>query len=225
MSGFPKTSLNQLHRYPNRGAYDKETIYNIVDEALVCHVGFVVDGQPFVIPTIHARLEDEIILHGAVANRMLKHIAEGNPLCVTVTLVDGLVLARSVFHSSMNYRSAVLFGKGRLLESDEEKLRALEALTEHVARGRWHDARKPNRKELDGTTVIAMTIESASAKMRTGPPSDAEEDYALPIWAGVVPLELKTHAPMNDPKLQSGIPTPTYAHAHSRTPPQEGKHE
>jgi nitroimidazol reductase NimA-like FMN-containing flavoprotein (pyridoxamine 5'-phosphate oxidase superfamily) len=225
VSGFPKTSLNQLHRYPNRGAYDKETIYSIVDEALICHVGFVVDGQPYVIPTIHARLGDKIILHGAVANRMLTHITEGNPLCVTVTLVDGLVLARSVFHSSMNYRSAVLFGKGRLLESNEEKLRALEALTEHIARGRWNDARKPNRKELDGTTVIAMTIESASAKVRTGPPSDDEEDYALPIWAGVVPMELRALEAENDPKLQSSIPTPTYVHAYSRPQHQKGNHE
>ncbi len=210
MSVFPKTSLNQLHRYPNRGTYDKETIFRIVDEALICHVGFVVDGQPYVIPTIHARLDDEIILHGAVANRMLKHIADGNPLCVTVTLVDGLVLARSVFHSSMNYRSAMLFGKGRLLETDEEKLRALEAITEHVARGRWNDARKPNRKELDGTTVIAMTIESASAKVRTGPPSDDDEDYTLPIWAGVVPMEVRAAQPMNDPKLSENIQTPMY---------------
>lgn len=222
---FPMTEKNKLRRYPNRGAYDKETIYRIVDEALICHVGFVVDGQPYVIPTIHARLGDEIILHGAAASRMLKHIAEGNPLCVTVTLVDGVVLARSVFHSSMNYRSAVLFGNGRLLETDEDKLRALEALTEHVARGRWNDARKPSRKELDLTTVIAMTIASASAKIRTGPPSDDEDDYALPIWAGVVPLEVQAMEPVPDPKSRSSIPPPSYAHAYSQTPQQNGHHE
>jgi nitroimidazol reductase NimA-like FMN-containing flavoprotein (pyridoxamine 5'-phosphate oxidase superfamily) len=208
---FPITETNKLRRYPNRGAYDKETIFSIVDEALICHVGFVADGQPYVIPTIHARLGDEIILHGAVANRMLTHGAEGNPLCVTVTLVDGLVLARSVFHSSMNYRSAVLFGKGRMLERDAEKLRALEALTEHVARGRWNDARKPTRKELDATTVIAMTIESASAKVRTGPPNDDEQDYTLPIWAGVVPLEVAANQPIDDPRLLAQIDAPQYA--------------
>lgn len=217
MPEFPITETNKLKRYPNRGSYDKETIYRIVDEALICHVGFIVDGQPFVIPTIHARLNDEIIFHGAVANRMLKHIAENNPLCVTFTLVDGLVLARSVFHSSMNYRSAVLFGKGRLLENDEEKTEALKALTEHVARGRWNDSRQPNRRELDGTTVIAMTIETASAKIRTGPPSDDEEDYQLPIWAGIVPLALQASPPTNDPKLRAGIPTPSYVLDYQRT--------
>lgn len=217
MSEFPIADSNKLKRYPNRGSYDKETIYNIVDEALICHVGFVVEGQPYVIPTIHARLKDEIILHGAAANRMLNHIAGDNPLCVTVTLVDGLVLARSVFHSSMNYRSAVLFGRGRLLEKDEEKLSAFEALTEHVARGRWNDARKPNRKEIDGTTVIAMTIDTASAKIRTGPPSDDEEDYLLPIWAGVVPIESQAQKPINDPKLREGIAAPHYAANYRRT--------
>lgn len=216
MPEFPINDTSKLKRYPNRGAYDKDTIYKIVDEALICHVGFVVEGQPYVIPTIHARLNDEIILHGAVANRMLKHIAADNPLCVTVTLVDGLVLARSVFHSSMNYRSAVLFGKGRLLERDEEKLQAFEVLTEHVARGRWNDARKPNRKEIDGTTVIAMTIETASAKIRTGSPSDDEEDYALPIWAGVVPLQLQAMQPVDDPKLNAAITPPAYARNYNR---------
>ncbi len=216
MSDFPVTDLNKLKRYPNRGRYDKETIYAIVDEALICHVGFAIEGKPYVIPTIHARLNDKIILHGAVANRMLNHIAQGNPLCITVTLVDGLVLARSVFNSSMNYRSAVLFGKGRLIEDDKEKLQAFEALTEHVARGRWKDARKPNRKEIDGTAVIAVEIESASAKVRTGAPSDDEEDYALPIWAGVVPLQLQAADPIDDPKLTHGIPVPSYARAYVR---------
>lgn len=210
MSEFPTTDLNRVKRLPKRGHYDKETVYRIIDEALICHVGFVQDNQPVVIPTIHARLNDTLILHGAIANRMLKHIQAGNPICVTITLIDGLVLARSVFHSSMNYRSAVLFGKGRLIETDEEKLQALEALTEHVARGRWNDARKPNRKELDGTTVIALEIESASAKVRTGPPNDEEEDYELPIWAGVLPLEQRALPVVADPKLKNTIDVPGY---------------
>ena len=216
MHDFPITDVNKLKRYPNRGDYDKETIFAIVDEALICHVGFVVENQPYVIPTIHARLGDKLILHGAAANRMLNHIAAGNPLCVTVTLVDGLVLARSVFHSSMNYRSAVLFGHGRLIEDDKEKLQAFEALTEHVARGRWNDARKPTQKELDVTTAIAMEIETASAKIRQGPPGDEEEDYQLPIWAGIVPLQLHAMPPVNDPKLSVHIPTPAYVQKYAR---------
>jgi nitroimidazol reductase NimA-like FMN-containing flavoprotein (pyridoxamine 5'-phosphate oxidase superfamily) len=210
MPDFPVTDLNKVQRLPKRGHYDKDVIYPIIDEALICHVGFVQDNQPFVIPTIHARLNDSLILHGAIANRMLKHIQAGNPICVTITLIDGLVIARSVFHSSMNYRSVVLFGKGRKIESDVEKLQALEAITEHIARGRWQDARLPTKKELDGTTVITMPIESASAKVRTGPPIDDEEDYQLPIWAGVVPLEQVAQAPIFDPKLSNGIDVPEY---------------
>ncbi len=217
MPEFPLTDVNKLKRYPSRGEYDKETVFAIVDEALICHVGFVVDNQPYVIPTIHARLGEKLILHGAIANRMLNHIAAGNPLCVSVTLVDGLVLARSVFHSSMNYRSAVLFGHGQLIENDEEKLEAFEALTEHVARGRWNDARKPSQKEMDSTKVIAMEIETASAKIRTGPPGDEEEDYALPIWAGVVPIHMRALPPVNDPKLAENIPTPAYAQKYFRS--------
>ncbi len=216
MPDFPVTDTNKLKRYPNRGSYDRETIFAIVDEALICHVGFVADGQPYVIPTIHARLDDEIVLHGAVANRMLANIAEGNPLCVTVTLVDALVLARSVFHSSMNYRSAVLFGKGELITEPGKKMRAFEALTEHVARGRWKDARKPNQKEFDGTSVIAMTIETASAKIRTGPPNDDEEDYALPIWAGLVPLTMQAGNAIDDPKLTQRVEVPGYLRQYRR---------
>ncbi len=217
MAEFPVTDVNKLKRYPNRGDYDKETVFAILDEALICHVGFVAENQPYVIPTIHARLGDKLILHGAAANRMLNHIAAGNSLCVTVTLVDGLVLARSVFHSSMNYRSAVLFGHGRLIDDDKEKLEAFEALTEHVARGRWNDARKPTQKEMNVTTVVAMEIESASAKIRTGPPSDEEEDYSLPIWAGVVPLQIQAMPPVNDPRLGGEIPTPGYAATYLRS--------
>jgi nitroimidazol reductase NimA-like FMN-containing flavoprotein (pyridoxamine 5'-phosphate oxidase superfamily) len=220
MPAFPVTDLNKVRRLSKRGRYDTESIYEIVDEALICHVEFVCDNQPVVIPTIHARLDDTLFLHGAAGNRMLTNARRGNPLCVTVTIVDGIVLARSVFHSSMNYRSAVLFGKGVALETDEEKLRALEAITEHVCRGRWNDARKPTKKELDATAVIALPIASASAKVRTGPPMDDEEDYALPIWAGIVPLEQHSpFPPRADTRLGSGITVPTYAQEYKRTRP------
>ncbi|MBP8294242.1 MAG: pyridoxamine 5'-phosphate oxidase family protein [Caldilineaceae bacterium] len=210
MEVFDKTDLNRVRRLPARGQYDRATIDAIVDEALICHVAFAVDGQPFVIPTIHARMGDEIVLHGAPASRLLKHIVAGNPIAIAVTLVDGLVLARSVFHSSMNYRSAVLFGHGRILDGDDEKLAALEAITEHLARGRWIDARRPTQQELDATIVVAVAIDSASAKVRTGPPGDDEDDYALPIWAGVLPFQLQPQTPVPDPRLADDIAIPTY---------------
>ena len=207
---FEQEPRNRVRRIPERGHYDKATIYAIVDEALICHVAFAVDGQPFVVPTIHARMGDELILHGAKASRLLKHIEAGHPVSVAITLLDGLVMARSVFHSSMNYRSAVIFGAGRVLASDDEKLAALEALTEHLARGRWQDARRPTALELNATTVVALAIDSASAKVRTGPPNDDAEDYTLPIWAGVVPLQ-QTPLPLQpDPKLAAGIVAPDY---------------
>ena len=181
MTQFPQTTINKVHRLAKRANYDAETIYKIVDDSPICQVGFVMDGQPFVIPTIHARVADTIYLHGAPASRMLKHIEAGYNLCLSFTLLDGLVMARSVFHSSMNYRSAVVFGQGRVVESDEEKLRALTTIVEHVMPGRTHDARNPNQKELDSTTVVAVAIESASAKIRTGGPIDDEEDYELPV--------------------------------------------
>jgi hypothetical protein len=208
---FLKTDLNRVRRLPARGQYDRATIDAIVDEALICHVAFAVDGQPFVIPTIHARLGDEIVLHGAPASRLLKHIAAGNPVAIAVTLVDGLVLARAVFHSSMNYRSAVLFGHGRLIEDEGEKAVALAAISEHLVRGRWADARQPTQRELDATTVVAIAIDSASAKVRTGPPGDDEADYALPIWAGVLPLQLQAQPPLPDPRLPEAIMAPDYA--------------
>jgi len=210
METFEKTALNRVRRLPERGRYDRETIYAIVDEGLICHVAFVDGDQPYVIPTIHGRLGDEIVLHGARASRLMKHIAAGNPVAIAVTLVDGLVLARSVFHSSMNYRSAVLFGRGRLIEDGAEKLAALEAVSEHLARGRWADARQPTPKELDATLVVGVPIDSAAAKVRTGPPGDDEEDYALPIWAGVLPFQLQAQAPLADPRLREGIATPDY---------------
>lgn len=207
---FPKTQQNKVRRLPQRGHYDKDTVYAIVDEALICHVGFVDDDQPYVIPTIHARDEDTLYLHGAPASRLLKQAAAGQPLSIAVTLLDGIVFARSVFHHSMNYRSVVLFGHGRILESDADKLRALRVLTERIARGRWDDARQPTQQELDATTVVAVAIENASAKSRSGPPVDDEEDYALPIWAGVLPLAQQAAAPVDDPKLKASIAVPEY---------------
>ncbi|MCX7671653.1 MAG: pyridoxamine 5'-phosphate oxidase family protein [Anaerolineae bacterium] len=179
---------HQLRRLPQRGHYDRETIYAILDAAKVCHVGFVEDDRPFVIPMLYARAGDEVLLHGAPASRLMKHIAAGRPLCISVAILDGLVLAKSVFHHSVNYRSVVLFGRGRPIEDPEEKLTALRILTEHLTPGRWGAARPPNAAELNATAVVAVAIENASAKVRSGPPADSAEDQALPVWAGVVPV-------------------------------------
>jgi uncharacterized protein len=216
MREFTKTSRNQVKRLPERAAYDQETVFQIIDEALICHVGFAVEGQPYVIPTIHARQGEIIYLHGAPASRMLKHIAQGNPLSITFTLLDGLVLARSVFHHSMNYRSAVVFGSGRLVTTNEEKVQALAVLTEHVAKGRWAEARQPNPKELNATTVIAVQIESASAKQRSGGPKDDEADYAMPIWAGVLPLVQQPLTPQQDERQPEGVEIPAYLRHYKR---------
>jgi uncharacterized protein len=216
MTEFTRTEKNRIKRLPKRGYYDRETIYNILDEALICHVGFVDHGQPYVIPINFARVHDTIILHGAKASRLLKHIGEGNPVCIEVTVVDGLVLARSVFHHSMNYRSAVLFGSGRLLEGEDEKLAALEAVTEHLVSGRWQDARLPNRKELNATSVVKIKIDAASAKVRVGPPVDEEEDYTLPVWAGVLPLHDLPSTPIQDELQPADIPVPEYVAKYSR---------
>lgn len=225
MSDYEQTARNRVRRLPARGHYDQETIYAIVDEALYCHVGFVQDGQPFVIPTIHARMGDEIVLHGAKASRLLHHVQAGHQVCVAITLLDGLVLARSVFHHSMNYRSVVLYGRGRTIDSEREKLRALEVLTEHLVPGRWAEARQPNPRELQATAVVAIPIESASAKMRSGPPGDDEADYALPIWAGTLPFHLHCADPEADPQLAAGIPVPEYLARYTRgeRPDGEGK--
>jgi nitroimidazol reductase NimA-like FMN-containing flavoprotein (pyridoxamine 5'-phosphate oxidase superfamily) len=179
----------QVKRLPERGHYDRATIDAILDEALVCHLGFVVDDQPYVIPTLHARVGDTLYLHGSAASRTLRHLAGGPRVCVTVTLLDGLVLARSVFHHSMNYRSVVLLGTATLVP-DDEKRDALHAITEQLAPGRWDEARQPTAKELKGTSILRLQIEEASAKIRSGPPSDDPEDEELPVWAGVVPVHL-----------------------------------
>jgi len=217
MSEFPIIDLNRVRRVPKRGQYDKDTIYRILDEGLVCHVGLVEDGQPVVIPMNYARRDDTVILHGAPASRLLKYVQTGRPVCVTVTLLDGLVLARSVYHHSMNYRSAVVFGRGRLIEAEQEKLAALEVLTEHILPGRWQDARRPNRQELDATAVVSVAIVSASAKMRTGPPADDEDDYQLPVWAGVLPIQQQALTPVNDPRLRRDIPLPSSISNYRRT--------
>lgn len=205
MENFPKTDRNKVKRLPKRGHYDPETIFNILDAGFLCHVGFVVNGQPFVIPTSYGRKGDTIYLHGSSKSRMLNNLEAGIPVCLTVTHVDGLVLARSAFHHSMNYRSAVIFGTAHEVE-DEEKEQALFLISENILKGRWDEVRAPNDKELKATSVLRLDIESASAKVRTGPPGDDEEDYALPVWAGVVPLSQAAGAPLADPLLQDGIP-------------------
>lgn len=209
MTKFTPTEKNRVRRVPNRGAYDTATIYPIVDEALICHVGLVQEGEPVVIPTLHARRGDEILLHGATTSRLMQYAAAGHPLCLTMTLVDGLVLARSVFHHSVNYRSAVLFGRGQLVP-DAQKLAYLAHFTEKLLPGRWDDVRAPNAAEFKATAVVAVTIESASAKVRTGPPKDDEEDYALPVWAGVLPIQQAFGELVADPKLREGIAVPGY---------------
>lgn len=196
----------RLRRLPQRGSYERASIDPILDEALFCHVGFVADGQPFVIPTIHARVEDRLYLHGSAASRMLRGLEKGLPVCVTVSLIDGLVLARSAFHHSMNYRSVVVLGTAHAVADPAEKLMALRAIVEHVAAGRWDEVREPNERELNATLVVRVPLEEASAKVRTGPPIDDEDDYALPCWAGVIPLRLTTLPAVGDPRLASGTP-------------------
>jgi nitroimidazol reductase NimA-like FMN-containing flavoprotein (pyridoxamine 5'-phosphate oxidase superfamily) len=206
-----QTERTKLKRLANRGHFDRETAYGILDEGFICHVGFAPQGQPFVIPTGYARVDDKLYVHGSQASRMLRTLSGGIDACVTVTIVDGLVLARSAFHHSMNYRSVVIFGRARIVEDREEKMAALVALSEHIVRGRWADVREPNEEEFIKTTVLELPLVEASAKIRTGPPLDDEEDYALPIWAGVIPLSLQAGEPINDPRLPDGIEVPEYA--------------
>lgn len=216
MPNFPVTVRNRVRRMPKRGHYDRSTVHAIIDEALVCHVAFAVNGEPTVIPTLHARRGEELLLHGARTSRLLRHVADGNPVSIAMTLIDGIVLARSIFHHSMNYRSVVLHGTGRLLESDEDKLSALEAFAEHIARGRWVDTRPPTRKELKATSVVSIPIDLAAAKIRTGPPLDEDDDYSLPFWAGVLPLSLQPGKAVPDPRLGRGIEVPPYLRRYQR---------
>lgn len=209
MEEFTPTQRTAIKRLPKRGVYDREIIYQILDEGLVCHVGFVVDSQPYVIPTAYGRVDDKLYIHGSPASRMLRTLQEGIPVCVSVTLLDGLVLARSAFHHSMNYRSVVIFGTASIVSQPEEKLEALHAFTEHIVPGRWEDVRQPNRNELAGTLVLSLPIVEASAKVRTGPPVDDEADYSLPVWAGEIPLRFVAGTPIDDPRLHAGItPSP-----------------
>ena len=213
---FTPTERTRVVREPQRGAYDRETIYKILDEGMVCHVGFAADAQPFVIPTLYARIGDAIYFHGSAASRMLRGAAGGVAVCVTVTLTDGLVLARSVFNHSMNYRSVVALGKASLVEAPAEKFEALHAFTEKVLPGRWEDARQPNEKELKATSILKLPLIEVSAKIRSGPVQDDEEDYALPVWAGIVPLQVQAGAPIRDERCDPAIPTPAYAADYKR---------
>lgn len=216
MSEFAPTERTQVKRLPKRGKYDAETVYKILDEGFVCHVGFVADGQPYVIPTNYGRIGDTLYLHGSAASRMLRSLSAGIPVCVTVTLVDGLVLARSAFHHSVNYRSVVILGTATLVDEPTEKMEALRLFTEHIMKGRWDEIRWPNEQELKGTLVLALPLEEVSAKVRVGGPVDDEEDYALPVWAGVLPLAQTKGQPVPDDRLKAGTPVPKYISNYSR---------
>jgi hypothetical protein len=216
MSDFTPTERTQVKRLPKRGKYERETVFAILDEGFVCHVGFTVNGQPYVIPTNYGRGGDLLYLHGSAVSRMLRTLSEGVPVSVTVTHVDGLVLARSAFHHSVNYRSVVILGTARLVTDPAEKMEALRIFTEHVMKGRWDDVRQPTEQELKATTVLALPLEEVSAKVRTGGPIDDEEDYTLPVWAGVLPLETVAKKPLPDPQRKSDRPIPDYLKTYSR---------
>jgi uncharacterized protein len=216
MEKLPQTARTTLKRLPQRGDYDRELINQILDEGFICHVGFVVDDEPFVIPTGYARVDDKLFIHGSQASRMLRALEKGIEVCVTVTLIDGLVLARSAFHHSMNYRSVVVFGRATVVDDRAEKMAALLALSEHMIPGRWADVRAPHERELQLTTVLCLPLTEASAKVRTGPPLDDEEDYEMDVWAGVIPLRLIAEAPLDDPRLPAEIAAPDYARRYDR---------
>lgn len=213
---FTPNERTRVVREPQRGIYDRETIYKILDEGFVCHVGFSTDQQPYVIPTMFARVGDAIYFHGSAASRMLRGAGGGISVCITVTLADGLVLARSVFNHSMNYRSVVALGKATLVDAPEEKIAALHAFTEKILPGRWNDARQPDEKELKATSILRLPLTEVSAKVRVGPPEDDAEDYALRVWAGVVPLSLAAGAPIRDERCDAAIPVPAYVANYKR---------
>jgi uncharacterized protein len=215
---YTPTPRTRVTREPQLGVYDREVAYQILDEGFICHVGFSAEGQTFVIPTSYGRSGDNLYIHGSAASRTLKHMKEGVPVCVTVTLLDGLVLARSVFNHSMNYRSVVIMGKATAVEDPEEKLTALRILSEHIIPGRWDDARLPNDRELKATLVLKLPIEEFSAKVRTGPPIDDEDDYSFPTWAGVLPLAMNTRTPIPDPRLNAAREVPRYLREWTRPP-------
>jgi uncharacterized protein len=208
------TKRTELRRIPNRGSHDWETINQILDAGFLASVGFCVDGQPFVIPTLYGRDGERLYLHGSAASRMLRELETGVPACVTVTHVDGLVLARSAFHHSMNYRSVVAFGRARKITDPAQKTEALRVISEHLIAGRWGDVRGPSEKELKATAVLEFSIEEASSKVRSGPPLDDESDYELPVWAGVLPIEIQSRPPIPDDKLIEGVTLPDYVRRH-----------
>jgi uncharacterized protein len=210
------SARTRVVREPDRGVYDREAINAILDEGFICHVGFIVDGQPFVIPTSYGRSGDTLYVHGSAASRMLRNLDQGIPVCITVTLLDGLVLARSIFNHSMNYRSVVVLGTATLVDDSAEKLEALRRLSEHILPGRWADSRQPNERELKATFALRVPITEFSAKVRQGPPIDDEEDYAFRTWAGVVPLQMVAGTPISDARCESDIPVPAYASGYSR---------
>ena len=213
---FTPSERTRLVREPQRAVYDRETVYKILDEGLVCHVGFSVNDQPFVIPTLYARVGDAIYFHGSAAIRMLRCVSDGVDICLTVTLTDGIVLARSVFNHSMNYRSVVVLGKATIVDAPAEKLEALRAFTEKILPHRCDDARQPNEKELKATSILRLPLTEASAKVRVGPPEDDAPDYALKVWAGVIPLRTVAGAPIRDERCDLGIPLPAYAAHYER---------
>lgn len=210
------SSRTRLVREPQRAVYDRAEAYKILDEGFICHVGFVADGHPFVIPTGYGRAGDHLYIHGSAASRMLRRLDQGVQVCVTVTLLDGLVLARSIFNHSMNYRSVVVLGTAHAVEERAEKLEALRLLSEHIIPGRWAESRQPNEKELKATLVMKLPIEEFSAKVRQGPPIDDEEDMTFQTWAGVLPLDTSIGTPINDPQLAPSIPVPEYVSSYSR---------
>src|SRR5271155_1639945 len=207
LSNHSPTARTRVVREPQRAVYDREAVNQILDEAFLCHVGFVANGQLFVIPTSYGRVGDILYIHGSAASRMLRNLDQGIPVCITVTLLDGLVLARSVFNHSMNYRSVVILGTATLVDDPAEKLAALRALSEHIIPGRWDDSRQPNEKELKATSVLRLPITEFSAKVRVGPAVDDEEDYSFPTWAGVIPLDVTVGAPIRDERCEQELPT------------------
>lgn len=210
MKELKKTNRTKVNRTPKRAVYEKETIYKILDETFVCQIAFKIDGQVFIIPTAFGRKDDSIFIHGSNKSRMLNSIKSGEDICIGVTLIDGIVAARSIFHHSINYRSVIIFGKGKEIDEPEDKLKALKIITEHIIPGRWNDARKPYEKELEITSVFEFKIDEASAKIRTGPPVDEKEDYNLNVWAGIIPLKTIAESPIRDQEVRKGILLPDY---------------
>jgi uncharacterized protein len=220
MPQTPPTERTRVKRHPERGAYDRATIDAILDEALFCHVGYVADGHPRVIPTIHVRVGDSLYVHGSNASRTLRTIKDGEEVCIVTTLLDGLVLARSAFMHSMNYRSVIVYGRAREVSEREEKWRAQKALVDQVCAGRSDQVRMPTEDELRQTTILAVPLEEASAKLRTGPPKDDEADYDLPVWAGVLPISTVPQMPQDDPRLGHGLKPPPNITGYRRQPSQ-----